>query len=213
MTGRVVGAKSGGPLRLTLIAVVLAVLAVACGGAELSSSDLPRTTAQKITITMTASIETLQIAGCHTYWMSRGQEPPEGACERATAVREYTARHGTASVSTSVTGEVNVQPLYAMQLVSGRLTEQVSVVVVLPPSDATAVQLTDSTGVVVDRVEPSGRLVALAGVGPDLTVQALSADGLVIAACPPDGVVHEGITYSCTLAAGATIPITTTTLE
>ena len=70
----------------------------------------------------------------------------------------------------------------------------------------------DSNGEVVDRVAASGGLVALAGLGPDLNVQALSADGAIIAECPPDGVTLDGITYVCSIAPGAKIPITTTTL-
>lgn len=213
MTRHVVWRMSGRLLRLTSVAVALAVLAVACGGGVLSSSDLPRTTKQNITITMTESVETLQLPGCHTYWLSRGEEPPPGACERAATVREFTARHDTAEVTTSVTGGVVRDPWFALRVVSRNRTEGISVMVILPPSEAAIVQLTDSTGLVVDRVEPSDRLVALAGFGSDLTVEALAVDGLVIAACPPDGVVIDGIGYTCTPASGAAIPVTTTTLE
>jgi len=61
-------------------------------------------------------------------------------------------------------------------------------------------------------VTASGGLVALAGLGADLNVQALATDGAIIAECPPNGVTIDGITYVCTVASDATIPITTTTL-
>ena len=162
---------------------------------------------------MTESVETLAVAGCSTYWGSRGEEPPPGACEQDTTVLDYTAQRHAETVNTSVTGEVNVDALYAIQLGSRNLTDGISVVVVLPPSDAAVVRLADSTGAAVDRVAPLGGLVALAGLGSDLTVEAISADGLVLAACPPDGVVHNGITYPCTLASDAVIPVTTTAID
>ena len=195
------------------IALTIALLVAACGGALVPSSDLPRTTEQNITITVTESIETLPLPGCPTYWwMTDNQEPPPGACEQTTTVLRFTAQHDTEKVETSVVGEPNFDPLYAMQLASRNLTEGVSVVVVMPPSDTTLIQLVDSTGKVVDRVTSSGGLVALAGLGFDLTVQAVSADGAIIAECPPDGVTVGGIAYVCTIGSGATIPITTTTL-
>lgn len=47
------------------------------------------------------------------------------------------------------------------------------------------VRLTDGSGKVVDEIAPSGGLVALAGLSSDLTVEAVAADGTVVAACPP----------------------------
>jgi hypothetical protein len=195
-----------------LVGSVIAMLCGACGGAALLSSGLPRTTDRDIIITVAESVETLPLPGCHTYWMTRNQEPPPGACEQTTTVRSFVARHDAETVETSVVGEPTVDPLYAMQLASRNLTEGVSVLVVIAPAETTVVRLIDSGGEVMDRVQPSGQLVALAGFGSDLTVEALSADGTVIAACPPDGVTLGGITYLCTLASGATVPITTTTL-
>lgn len=145
-------------------------------------------------------------------WMSRNEEPPPGACEQATTVRSFVARHDAETVETSVVGEPTVDPLYAMELASRNLTEGVSVVVVIPPAESTVVRLINSGGEVMDRVQPSGELVALAGFGSDLTVEALAADETVIAACPPDGVTLDEIIYLCTLASGATVPITTTTV-
>lgn len=198
---------------LTVVALLAVAVVAACGGALAPSSDLPRTTEQNISITVTESIETLPLPGCPTYWwMTHNQEPPPGACEQTTTVLRFTAQHDTETVETSVVGALNFDPLYAMQLAARNLTEGVSVVVVMPPSDTTLVQLDDSTGEVVDRVTSSGGLVALAGLGSDLTVQAVSADGAIIAECPPDGVTISGITYVCSIAPGATIPITTTTL-
>jgi hypothetical protein len=99
-----------------------------------------------------------------------------------------------------------------MQLASRNLTQELTVVVVRPPPDASLVRLIDSTGEVVDRVEASGGLVALAGLGADLNVQAISADGAILAECPPDGVTLGGVNYVCTIASDAAVPITTTTL-
>jgi len=199
-------------LLVLVVGTVVAAICGACGSAALPSSDLPRTTDQDITIAVAESVETLPVPGCHTYWMTQDQEPPAGACEQTSTVRRYVAQHDAETVETSVVGEPIVDPLYAIQLVSRNLTERISVVVVFPPAQTTVVQLIGSSGEVVDRVEPSGGLVAPAGFGSDLTVEALSADETVIAACPPDGVVIGGITYVRTLASGATFPITTITL-
>jgi hypothetical protein len=68
--------------------------------------------------------------------------------------------------------------------------------------DLSLIRLIDSTGEVVDRVGPSGGLVALAGLGAELNVQATSADGVTLG----------GANFVCTIASGATVPITTTTL-
>ena len=203
-------------------ALIFVFVGVACGGAPAPSSNLPRTTNQNISITMIESVETLAMAGCHTYWLTSNQEPPPGACEQTATVRRFIAQHdgehggdpakGPTTVETSVVGEFNFDPLYAMQLASRNLTEGVSVVVVMPPPDTTLVRLVDSTGAVVDRVTASSGLVALAGLGSDLTVQAISGDGKLIAECPPNGVTLDEVTYVCTIASGATIPITTTTL-
>jgi hypothetical protein len=192
--------------------VAICYLAVACSGAAAPSANLPRTTEQNISITMVESVETLFLPGCHTYWMIRDQEPPPGSCVQTANVRRFIAQHDDETVETWVVGNLNFDPLYAMQLASRNLTDRVSVVVVMPPPDTTLVRLIDSTGGLVDWVTSSGGLVALAGLGSDLTVQAVSADGAILAECPPDGVTLGGITYVCTIASGATIPITTTTL-
>jgi hypothetical protein len=198
--------KQVGPL------VAIAILVVACGSGAIATADLPRTTDQNISITMVESVETLPMPGCHTLWLTRNQEPPPGACEQTSTVRRFIARLDTETVETGVVGNLTFDPLYAMQLASRNLTDGVSVVVVMPPPNTTLVRLIDSNGEVVDRVAASGGLVALAGLGPDLNVQALSADGAIIAECPPDGVTLDGITYVCSIAPGAKIPITTTTL-
>lgn len=190
--------------------LALTLLAGACARGEPTSSDLPRATKQDITITMTESIEVLQLPGCNTYWWTRGEDPPPGACERATVVREFTATRGTGEVTTSVTGEVVRSAWFAMRMLSSNWTDGVSIMVVLPPSDTAIVRLVDSTGLVVDEVAPSDRLVAVAGLGRDLTVEAFSRDGVVIAECPPDGVVRDGVVYSCT---PTSIPVTTTTFD
>jgi hypothetical protein len=81
-----------------------------------------------------------------------------------------------------------------MQKVASRLDDGVYIVVVRPPSHASIVQLIDPTGAIVDQVAQSGQVVALAGLGPDLEVRALAADGRVIASCPP----ASGPGYECT---------------
>jgi hypothetical protein len=53
-------------------------------------------------------------------------------------------------------------------------------------------------------------VVALAGLGSDLTPQAIAADGSVIATCPPAGVLVEDVIFECTLAPDAVVPVTTT---
>lgn len=194
------------------IAQVVVVLVVACGGAPAPSSQLPRTTDQSIDISVVESVETLPMEGCYTYWATLNKEPPPEACEQTSNVHRFTAQHDDDTVETWVVGELNFDPLYAMQLASRNLTEELTVVVVMPPPETSLVRLIDSTGEVVDRVRASGGLVALAGLGADLNVQAVSADGAVLAECPPDGVTLGGVNYVCTLASGATVPITTTTL-
>ena len=192
--------------------MAICIVMGACGGGTVPSAELPRTTDQNVSITMVESVETLPLPGCHSYWMTRNQEPPAGACEQTFDVRQFIAQLDTEAAETSVIGDPTFDPLYAMQLAARNLTEGVSVVVVVAPPNAAQVRLIDSTGDVVDRVMSTGGMVALAGLGPDLTVQAVADDGSVIAECPPDGVTLGGITYVCSLASGATIPITTTTL-
>lgn len=193
-----------------VVGAVAAVLSAGCGDPGVSSSGLPRTTDQGILLTVAESVETLPLPACHTYWMTRNEEPPPGACEQATTVRRFVAQHDAEMIETSVVGELMVDPLYAMQLAARNLTDGVSVVVVIPPAESAVVRLIETAGKMMDRVQPAGDLVALAGLGSDLTVEALSTDGTVIAACPPDGVTIGGITYLCTLASGAAAPITTT---
>jgi len=192
--------------------VAICFLVAACGEDAAPPADLPRTTDLNINITMVESVETVPLEGCHTYWMTLNQEPPPGACEQPANVRRFIAQHDADTAETWVIGELNFDPLYSMQLASRNLTERISVVVVMPPPDATLVQLIGSTGEVVDRVTASSGLVALAGLGSDLTVQAVSADGVIIAECPPNGATLDGVTYVCSIASGATIPITTTTI-
>ncbi len=175
-----------------------------------SAADLPRTTLQRISIAVTESVETLPLPGCHTMWITtHDDEPPPGACEQTSSVHRFTARYEDETV-TSVALDVRADPLFAMQLVSRSLAGRLLLVVVVPPPDAAVVRLIDSVGEVADQVSPSGDLVALAGLGSDLTVEAVSVDGTVIAECPPDGVTLEGITYACTLAPGVAVPVTTT---
>jgi len=128
-------------------------------------------------------------------------------------VRRFVGQHEGEIVETLVVGEQTVDPLYAMGLAARNLTETVSVVVVAPPSDTVTVRLADGSGKVVDEVAPSDGLVALAGLSSDLTVEAVAADGTVVAACPPDGVLIEDVSFECTLAADATIPVTTIPAE
>lgn len=194
----------------TIVQLVV-VLVVACGVAPAPSPDLPRTTDQNISITIVESVETFPMPGCRTL-MTLNEEPPPGACEQTSNVRRFIAKHDTDTVETWVVGYLNFDPLYAMQLASRNLTDEVSVIVVMAPADTPLVRLIDSTGEVVDQVTSSGGLVALAGLGSDLTVQAVSTEGVIIAECPPDGVTLGGVNYVCTVASGATIPITTTTL-
>jgi hypothetical protein len=210
---------------LPSVVTLFAVLAIGCGSdlvsdqppeellstlPEIATSTLPRTTSQSITITLTEQVETAALEGCHSFGES-GREPPPGGCLVEVMVHEYAAQLDDEVVTKSYHDDVNVDPLYAMQLVGRKLTDGVSLVVVMPPPHATVVRLIDSTGEVVDQVTPTDRIVALAGLGADLTPEALSADGVVLAACPPDGVVHDGITYQCTFVSGAVIPSTTTT--
>lgn len=199
------------PRWVTLVGVAaLAGLAGACGAAP-AGAELPRTTGQGIDLTMSLSEEVLPLPGCHTQWlMNHDEEPPPGTCEQAMAVHRFIAQHDGQTVETSVVGEPNPDPLYAMGLVSREVTEDLSVLVVVPPLTAAIVRLVDGSGSVVDEVAPSGGLVALAGLGSDVTAEAVSVDGAVVAACPPDGVLIEGVLFECTLASGASVPSTTT---
>jgi hypothetical protein len=193
----------------SVASVVLAGLVGACG-ASIAAANLPRTTGQGIHLGVSVSDEVLPLPGCHTHWVvTYEEEPPPGACEQSMMVRRFTGQHGGKSVETSLVGEPNVDPLYAMGLASRELTEDLSVVIVVPPSDAAVVRLTDGSGAVVDEVAPSGGLVALAGLGADLTAEAVGLDGAVVASCPPEGVLIEGIHFQCTLAPGASVPVTT----
>lgn len=210
--GRLTGMKLSRPMSW-MVAAAVAVLVGACGDSS-AASELPRTTDQGITVSESVSEEVLPLTGCRTQWlMSHDEEPPPGACEQTMKVRRFIGQHEGERVETSVVGEPNVDPLYAMGLVARNLTETVSLVVVAPPSDASKVRLTDGSGEVVDEVAASGRLVALAGLGAKLTVEAVAADGTVIAACPPDGVLIDGVLFECTLAADAIVPVTTIPTE
>jgi len=51
--------------------------------------------------------------------------------------------------------------------------------------------------------------VALAGLGSDLTPEAIATDGSVIAKCPPQGVLIKDVVFECTLAPDAVVPVTT----
>ncbi len=124
-------------------------------------------------------------------------------------VRRYTAGYGSVSVETSVVGYVRVEPLYAMDLITRNQADGISIVVVAPPPGAAAIRLVDAAGETLDRVTPTGPLVALAGLETSVDIEALSADGTVIAACPHEGVVIYDVTYACTIAPGAEIPVTT----
>jgi hypothetical protein len=192
-----------------MAAATLAILVGACGD-SLATSDLPRTTGQGVTISESVSEEVLPLAGCRTRWLlSNDEEPPPGLCEKTMTVRRFIAQHDGERVETSVVGETSVDPLYAMGLMARNLTDTVSLIVVDPPSEATKVRLIDGSGEVVDEVAWSGGLVALAGLSARLTVEAVDADGNVIAACPPDGVPIDGVIFACTLAADAIVPVTT----
>lgn len=206
--------------RIGVLVVVFWLLAAAMGCAgesesdrppEVAASTLPRTTSQSITITLTERVEIVGREACHSFGESGWGPHPDG-CEVEVMVHEYSAQLGDEIVTTTCHDTVNVDPLYAMQLVDRALTDGVSLVAVIPPPRASVVRLIDSTGEVVDQVTPTDRVVALAGLGADLTAEALSADGLILAACPPDGVLQDGITFQCTLASGAPIPSTTTTV-
>jgi hypothetical protein len=186
-----------------------ATVAAACGTAA-PAPDLPRTTERDVTIAVTEAVETLPIPGCHSFWTTRGQTPPPGACEQTTTVARFLARRGAEQVEAVVMGSPTADPLYAMQLASRSVTDVLSVVVVIPPAGASVLRLTNDSGEVVDRVSSTAGLVALAGPGADLTVEALAGDGTVVAACPPEGITVAGVTYACTLAAPP--PVTTTTL-
>lgn len=211
--------RSTASRRIGVLVVVSSLLAAAMGCAgesesdrppEVAASTLPRTTSQSITIMLTERVETVGREACHSFGES-GRDPRPDGCEVEVMVHEYAARLGDEIVTTANHDNVNLDPLYAVQLVERTLRDGVSLVVVMPPPHAPVVRLIDSTGEVVDQVTPTDRVVALAGLGADLTAEALSADGLILAACPPDGVLHNGIIYQCTLVSGAGIPTTTTT--
>jgi hypothetical protein len=125
-------------------------------------------------------------------------------------VRRYQAERNGDSVEATVVGDGNVDPFYSMGLAARESNERISIVVVTPPTDTQLVRLTDGAAEVVDEVASSEGLVALAGLGSDLTPQAISADGSVIATCPPAGVLIEDVVFECTLAPDAVVPVTTT---
>lgn len=86
----------------------------ACGAAP-TAADLPRTTGQGNDLTVSISEEVLPLPGCHTQWlMNHDEEPRPGTCEQITTVRRFIAQHDGKMVETSVVGEANVDPLYAM---------------------------------------------------------------------------------------------------
>ncbi|MEA3503013.1 MAG: hypothetical protein U9R47_09590 [Actinomycetota bacterium] len=196
--------------RLLVLLAVVGLVLTSCGDASPTPSDLPRTTDAGIAITETATEELLPIAGCHTFWMSQEKEPPPGACEQIEMVRLYVARHNSASVAASVVGEAQVDPLYTMNLVAHDRSDGISIVVVAPPPEAAEIRLVNTAGEVLDRVAPFDRLVALAGLDEVVDVEALSDDGVVVAACPHDGITINEITYPCTIAPGEQLPVTTT---
>ena len=197
------------PFRLLVVGLAVLIGLAGCGGPG-ASADLLRTTAEGIDISMSASEEVLPLPGCRTQWlMNHDEEPPPGTCEKTVTVRLFEAHHGGTTVETSVVGEPNVDPLYAMGLASKNSAAGLSVFVVIPPSEAVAVRLMDAQGDVVDELASSDGLVALAGPGSDLTVEAVDADGSVIAACPPEGVLIDGVVFECTLAPDASVPSTT----
>lgn len=219
MTGLELDSASGRldlrvPRWVTFLGVAaLAAYPTACGAGP-AAADLPRTTGQGIHITVSVSEELTYLPGCRTQWvMIHDEEPPPGTCEQTMTMRLFTGEYDGKTVEASVVGVPNVNPLYAMGLVSRNLTEDVSVVVVVPPLNATAVRLTDASGKVVDEVTSSNGLVALAGLGSDLTAEAVDAAGAVIAACPPEGLLIGEILFECTLAPGATVPSTTIPAE
>lgn len=195
--------------RGNLTAIAVLVVLGACAASP-ANSELPRTTAQGIRITLSVSDEVLPMAGCHTQWlMEHDEEPPPGKCEQTMTVRRYLAERNGETVEATVVGDGTVDPLYAMGLAARESTESISIFVVTPPIDAELVRLTDGPEI-VDEVASSKGLVALAGLGPDLTPQAIAADGSVIATCPPAGVLIENVVFECTLAPDANIPVTTT---
>ncbi len=197
---------------MTGIAVLVGALE-ACGSSS-AASDLPRTTAQDIEITLSVSEEFLPSPGCHTQWlMDHDEEPPPGTCEQTMTVQRYTAEHDGESVETTVVGEGSLDPLYSMGLAARDSAGSISIVVVDPPPDAHLVRLTDSSGMAVDEVASSDGLVALAGLGSDLTPEAIAPDGSVIATCPPQGVLVEDVVFECTLAPDAFVPVTTIPTE
>ncbi|MEX0864446.1 MAG: hypothetical protein WD269_06170 [Acidimicrobiia bacterium] len=200
--------------RVNLMIVTAMVGFVGACGSSPEGADLPRTTGQGITITMSMSEEVLPLSGCHTQWlMTHDEEPLPGACEQSMTVRRFIAEQDGERVETTVVGEASLDPLYPMGLAGRNLTESVSIVVVDPPSDATVVRLVDGSGELVDEVVPSDGLVALAGFGSDLTAEAVANDGTVVAACPSTGVLVEGVIFECTPAADATVPVTTIPTE
>jgi hypothetical protein len=197
-----------GPL---LLFVAVGVVLSACGDTKVLPSDLPRTTAEEISISIVTTEEVLPLAGCHTAWESQGKEPPPGACEQTMQVRRYVARHSPGSVETQVIGDIRIDPLYTMNLISRNEADGISIVVIAPPSRAAEIRLVTPAGETLDRTTPTGPLVALAGLDTTADVEALSDVGEVIASCPHAGVVINGVVYACTIASGAEVPVTTTT--
>src|SRR5690606_38705203 len=140
------------PFRLLVVGLAVLIGLAGCGGPG-ASADLLRTTAEGIDISMSASEEVLPLPGCRTQWlMNHDEEPPPGTCEKTVTVRRFEAHHGGTTVETSVVGEPNVDPLYAMGLASKNSAAGLSVFVVIPPSEAVAVRLMDAQGDVVDEL-------------------------------------------------------------
>lgn len=97
--GRLTGMNVPWPVS-SMVAAALAVLVGACAGSP-AASDLPRTTGQGITITVSVSEEVLPLTGCRTQWlMSHDEEPPPGACEQTMTVRRFIGQHEEESVET-----------------------------------------------------------------------------------------------------------------
>ena len=191
----------------------MAVLVGVLGGCATSPADseLLRATAQGIRISLSVSEEVMPLPGCHTQWlMEHDEEPPPGKCEQTMTVRRYHAERNGDAVEATVVGDGNVDPLYSMGLVARESSGSIAIFVLAPPTDAELVRLTDGASETVDEVASSEGLVALAGLGADLTPQAIAADGSVIATCPPEGVVIDDVVFECTLAPDAVVPVTTT---
>jgi len=188
------------------------VVVSACGsGPGLAGSELPRTTATGIHLSVEVSEELLPLMGCHTSWyMSHdGEQPPPGACEKMTTVRRFVASGGSDEVEARIVGEPSLDTIYGMVVAGWGDGQDMTVAVVLPPPDATEIRMMDSSGSVLDRVVPGRGLVALSGMASDVVVEAVDGMGAVIAACSRRGVIIDDVVYACTLAPGITPPITT----